>query len=115
MFPAEFLNASYLEEQAAARQQREAAKMQNTLSVPATSTSTPATTRPTTPANATIQSKPLGLLTNIFQGLVKATTFDPQELQCKSTSSSPGCEKSELEALIAERKRDADICSLRPW
>lgn len=117
VFPAEYLTAQYLEEQAAARQQRQAedqaaaaaaAVARKTLSVPATSTSTPAATRPTTPANVSAQQKPTGLLLNFLQGFV---TYNHQEPQCKSASSSPGSEKSELEALIAEKKRDVDIVS----
>lgn len=131
MFPADSLNPQYCEDQAAKYAARRLAVAQQAHSAASSATSSPACTRPPTPQPQSTaphnppqilpqrpnlsRPAPTGLLGNFFQGFTLAATNPPRDLQSKSAGNSPTTEKSEIEAMIAEKKRDADIVCMPTW
>ncbi|KAK4565857.1 hypothetical protein LTR86_003706 [Recurvomyces mirabilis] len=137
MFPVESLPAAYLEERSAADQERfaklqqeamqRAQDQQKRLQQPQSQQQQQQQRIPT-PHNITqqlLQRPPLsrpnssGVLGNIFQGFVKAASASPSPCQSTCTTPTPGQAKqittAELERIVAEQKRDADICAMPVW
>ena len=124
MFPVESLPAAYLEERSAAEKERFAKLQQEAMQRAQDQQKRVQSMqqRIPTPQNITqqlLQRPPLsrpndsGVLGNIFQGFVKAASASPSPCQSTCTTPTPGQARqistAELERIVAEQKRDADI------
>ncbi|EMC94270.1 hypothetical protein BAUCODRAFT_36738 [Baudoinia panamericana UAMH 10762] len=131
MFPGDSMPAIYFEERSAdqklkfERQQQEAMqKAQRHLQAPQ-----PQKPAPQNLTQAILQRPPLsrpvstGVFGNIFQGFVKVASPISSPAHSPCATPMPGQAKElqavniskEMEKLIAEQKRDADICAMPTW